>query len=215
MFLIKGVQSNDLSVHSGKHCPSDQRFTSCCDTVSLLWRPCPRQQRQSAGEVDRLFITSESLLQALNCILKDWTFKDWDIKSVISKRPLMVHCRKCWNTRIFPEASMRFYEILCPTLLADSRRFLMYVIQDYCPVVSRRFHIMSQSILSYFSIDTLSPSASAGRPGRAHAPRDANPLKKHKAQYRKRAAPENEGHVKSKVRKVIKPDRPASTQKRS
>lgn len=76
-------------------------------------------------------------------------------------------------------------------------------------------YIMSQSILSYFSIDTLSPSASAGRPGRAHAPRDANPLKKHKAQYRKSAAPENEDDVKSKVRKVIKPDRPASTQKRS
>ena len=106
-----------------------------------------------------------------------------------------------------------------PTLLADSRRFLVYVIQDYCPIVYRRFHpsemyIMSQSILSYFSIDTPSPSVSAGRPGRAHAPRDANPLKQHKAQYyRKRAAPENEDDVKSKVRKVIKPDRPASTQK--
>lgn len=40
------------------------------------------------GTVDRLFITSKGLVQALNFIKKDWTFKDWGIKSVIYDRPL-------------------------------------------------------------------------------------------------------------------------------
>lgn len=47
-----------------------------------------------------------------------------------------------------------------------------------------------------------------------HAPRDADPPKDHEAQhFRKRTAPELEDDVKSKVRKVIKPERSASTQK--
>lgn len=36
--------------------------------------------------VDRVFITSEGLVRALNFIQKDWTFKEWGIKSVISSR---------------------------------------------------------------------------------------------------------------------------------
>lgn len=39
------------------------------------------------GTVDRVFITSEGLVRALKFIQKDWTFRDWGLKSVISERP--------------------------------------------------------------------------------------------------------------------------------
>lgn len=42
------------------------------------------------GAVDRVFITSEGLVRALNFIQKDWTFKDWGIKSVFSEKPIRI-----------------------------------------------------------------------------------------------------------------------------
>lgn len=43
--------------------------------------------KETLRMVDRVFITSEGLVRALNFIQKDWTFKEWGIKSVISERP--------------------------------------------------------------------------------------------------------------------------------
>ena len=59
---------------------------------------------------------------------------------------------------------MRFYEILCPRSSPAPENSSCTVIQGYFSVVSRRFYpsemyIMSQSLLSYLRIDTLSPSA--------------------------------------------------------
>ena len=59
---------------------------------------------------------------------------------------------------------MRFYEILCPRSSPAPEDSSCTVIQGYFSVVSRRFYpsemyIMSQSLLSYLRIDTLSPSA--------------------------------------------------------
>ncbi len=42
------------------------------------------------GAVDRVFITSEGLVRALNFIQNDWTFKDWGIKSVFSEKPIRI-----------------------------------------------------------------------------------------------------------------------------
>ncbi len=59
---------------------------------------------------------------------------------------------------------MRFYEILCPRSSPAPEDSSCTVIQGYFSVVSRRFYpselyIMSESLLSYLRIDTLSPSA--------------------------------------------------------
>ena len=95
IFTVKGVGSKTLSVHSGKHYPSDRCFTSCCDAVSedgFSGGPILNSRgrvlgmfKGTLGTVDRLFVTSEGLVRALNFIQKDWTFKDWGIKSVISE----------------------------------------------------------------------------------------------------------------------------------
>ncbi len=59
---------------------------------------------------------------------------------------------------------MGFYAILCPRPSPAPEDFSCTVVQGYFSVVSRRFYpsemyIMSQSLLSYLRIDTLSPSA--------------------------------------------------------
>ncbi len=59
---------------------------------------------------------------------------------------------------------MGFYAILCPRPSPAPEDSSCTVIQSYFSVVSRRFYpsemyIMSQRLLSYFRIDTLSPSS--------------------------------------------------------
>ena len=62
---------------------------------------------------------------------------------------------------------MGFYAILCPRPSPAPEDSSCTVIQGYFSIVSRRFYpsemyIMSQSLLSYLRIDTLSPSAPTG-----------------------------------------------------
>ena len=116
IFTVKGVESQTISVHSGRHYPSDRRFTSCCDAISedgFSGGPILNSKGRVLGmfkgtlvAVDRVFITSEGLVRALNFIQKDWKFKDWGIKSVFSEKPIRIprgmgrsnakksHCRK-------------------------------------------------------------------------------------------------------------------------
>ncbi len=78
----------------------------------------------------------------------------------------------CWNRQIFLGDSMGFYAILCPRPSPAPEDSSCTVVQGYFSVVSRRFYpseiyIMSQSLLSYLRIDTLSPSAPTSSPARA------------------------------------------------
>ena len=72
---------------------------------------------------------------------------------------------KRWYLLEQTDISRRFYEILCPRSSPAPEDSFCIVIQGCFSVVSRRFYptemyIMSQSLLSYYWIDTLSPSAS-------------------------------------------------------
>lgn len=167
IFTVKGVQSQIISVHSGRHYPSDRPFMSCCDAVSeegFSGGPVLNSRgrvlgmfKGVLGTVDRVFITSEGLVRALNSIRQGWTFKDWGIKSVFSERPLRT-----------PRGVGR----------SHAKNIAWAEDQEEC------------------------------------APTDANPLKERESPHcRKRAAAENADDFKSKVRKVIEPDRPASMQR--
>lgn len=166
IFTVKGVQSETISVHSGRHYPSNRPFMSCCDAVSeegFSGGPVLNSRgrvlgmfKGVMGTVDRVFITSEGLIRALNSIRQGWTFKDWGIKSVISERPLRI-----------PRGVER----------------------------------------------SLSKNITWAEDQEERTPTDANlPKEWDSPRCRKRAAAENTVDFKSKVRKVIKPDRPVSTQ---
>lgn len=100
ILTVKGVESKTISIHSCRHYPSDRRFTSCCDVISedgLAGGPVVNSRgrvlgmfKGTLGAVERGFITSEGLARALNFIQKDWTFKEWGIKSVISEKSLRI-----------------------------------------------------------------------------------------------------------------------------